>query len=154
VDEAVRWLSYTYLFVRMRKNPLVYGMTFDELRDDPELLAKRRELIVHAARKLDEARMVRFQEETGYLNITDLGRVASHFYIKYESVGTFNEYFRAQMTEAEIIAMIAKSQEFDNIKVCWEMACCVGRGVMPVVPRFLSLHYVRPAEAKIRSSNC
>lgn len=26
VDEAVQWLSYTYLYVRMRMNPLVYGI--------------------------------------------------------------------------------------------------------------------------------
>ena len=32
-EEAVRWMSYTYLFVRMRKNPLVYGIphTFREV---------------------------------------------------------------------------------------------------------------------------
>lgn len=27
VEEAVRWLSYTYLYVRMRANPLVYGIS-------------------------------------------------------------------------------------------------------------------------------
>lgn len=27
VDEAVRWLSYTYLYVRMRANPLAYGIS-------------------------------------------------------------------------------------------------------------------------------
>lgn len=26
VDEAVKWLSYTYLYVRMRANPLAYGI--------------------------------------------------------------------------------------------------------------------------------
>lgn len=26
VSEGAEWLGYTYLFVRMRKNPLVYGM--------------------------------------------------------------------------------------------------------------------------------
>ena len=26
VRDAVQWLGYTYLFVRMRKNPLTYGM--------------------------------------------------------------------------------------------------------------------------------
>jgi replicative superfamily II helicase len=26
IDEAVEWLSYTFLFVRMRKNPLLYGI--------------------------------------------------------------------------------------------------------------------------------
>jgi antiviral helicase SLH1 len=25
VSEGAEWLSYTYLFVRMRKNPMVYG---------------------------------------------------------------------------------------------------------------------------------
>ena len=32
VEEAVEWLSYTYLYVRMRKNPLVYGMKYAELK--------------------------------------------------------------------------------------------------------------------------
>lgn len=25
VTEAVQWIGYTYLYVRMRKNPMVYG---------------------------------------------------------------------------------------------------------------------------------
>ena len=29
VEEAVQWLSYTYLFIRMRANPLVYGIKQD-----------------------------------------------------------------------------------------------------------------------------
>jgi replicative superfamily II helicase len=31
VDEAVRWLSYTYLFVRMRINPQVYGINYQDV---------------------------------------------------------------------------------------------------------------------------
>lgn len=31
VEEAVMWLSYTYLFVRMRINPHVYGISLDEV---------------------------------------------------------------------------------------------------------------------------
>lgn len=31
IDEAVRWLSYTYLHVRMRINPREYGISFDEV---------------------------------------------------------------------------------------------------------------------------
>lgn len=27
VEEAVKWISYTYLYVRMRANPLVYGIS-------------------------------------------------------------------------------------------------------------------------------
>ncbi|CAI2189312.1 554_t:CDS:10, partial [Funneliformis geosporum] len=49
VDEGVRWLGYTYLFVRMKMNPLVYGMNYSERENDPELGKQRRELIVKAA---------------------------------------------------------------------------------------------------------
>lgn len=31
VKEAVNWLTYTYLAVRMRQNPLVYGITYEQL---------------------------------------------------------------------------------------------------------------------------
>ena len=31
IDEAVQWLNYTYLVVRMRKNPIVYGMSYNDL---------------------------------------------------------------------------------------------------------------------------
>lgn len=37
VDEAIQWLSYTYLFVRMRLNPTAYGITHAVLEQDPML---------------------------------------------------------------------------------------------------------------------
>uniref|UniRef100_A0A8B9HHQ3 Activating signal cointegrator 1 complex subunit 3 n=1 Tax=Astyanax mexicanus TaxID=7994 RepID=A0A8B9HHQ3_ASTMX len=83
VEEAVKWLSYTYLYVRMRANPLAYGINH---KMDPGLELYRKELVVEAGRKLDKARMIRFEERTGYFASTDLGRTASHFYIKYNTI--------------------------------------------------------------------
>lgn len=31
IDEAIEWLSYTYLFVRMRINPQEYGMNYADV---------------------------------------------------------------------------------------------------------------------------
>ena len=53
---------------------------------DPTLTEYRSELITDAGRKLDKARMIRFDERTGYFACTDQGRIASHFYIKYDTV--------------------------------------------------------------------
>ncbi|XP_066288135.1 activating signal cointegrator 1 complex subunit 3-like [Branchiostoma lanceolatum] len=117
VEEAVRWLSYTYLFVRMKANPLAYGISYTNAQKDPDLEDFRRELIVAAGRQLDKARMIRFEERTGYLHPTDPGRTASHFYIKHDSVQVYNEFLKPLMTESDILAMVAKSHEFDQIKV-------------------------------------
>ena len=49
IREASTWLSYSYLFVRMGRNPLPYGMTLEELAADPQLVAQRRSLLEGAA---------------------------------------------------------------------------------------------------------
>lgn len=41
VKEAMAWLSYTYLYVRMLKNPLPYGVSWQELTADPRLDGRR-----------------------------------------------------------------------------------------------------------------
>ena len=51
------------------------------------------------------------------MSCTDLGRVASHFYLKADSIVQFNEMFRNQMNEASIIDMMSKFGEFKNLQV-------------------------------------
>lgn len=117
VEEAVKWLSYTYLYVRMRANPLAYGINHKAYQMDPALEMYRKELVMESGRKLDKARMIRFEERTGYFASTDLGRTASHFYIRYNTIETFNELFNSQRTEADILSIVSKAEEFDQLKV-------------------------------------
>jgi len=117
VKEAVEWLNYTYLFVRMRKNPLFYGIPYEELENDRTLSKRREDLIKIHAKRLDKAKMIRFDERNGYLAATDLGRTASHFYIRFESIEIYNEKFLATVTEADLFALVSMSSEFENIKI-------------------------------------
>ncbi|KAF8138604.1 Sec63-domain-containing protein [Boletus edulis] len=93
VAEGVRWLGYTYLFVRMRKNPTQYGIPRETLEEDSYLLQQRAELI------------------------KDVGRIAAKYYIRHQSIEVFGTQFRAQMTEADILGMLSKSTEFDQIQI-------------------------------------
>lgn len=117
VSEAVNWLSYTYLYVRMRMNPQVYGINYQDVMEDQTLEQWRLKLITTAANALDKAKMIRYEPRTGSLSATDLGRTASHFYIKYDTVEIFNELMAPVMSEADALAMISKAQEFDQLKV-------------------------------------
>lgn len=117
VEEAIKWLSYTYLFVRMKLNFHDYGNTYETMQEDPNLENKRRELIDTAAKQLDKAKMIRYNLETGDLSATDLGRIASHFYLKYNTIEIFNDLMKPVMNEAGILAMISRSQEFEQLKV-------------------------------------
>ena len=77
---------------------------------------KRRDIIIEAARKLDHAKMIRFDERTGYLYATDLGRTSSNFYIKYDTVEVFNEMLKPVMNEGDILAMLSRASEFEQLK--------------------------------------
>uniref|UniRef100_A0A0E0KAG9 RNA helicase n=1 Tax=Oryza punctata TaxID=4537 RepID=A0A0E0KAG9_ORYPU len=102
VREACAWLGYTYLFIRMKTNPLVYGIAWEEVIGDPSLGSKQRAFIIDAARALDKAKMMRYDEKSGNFYCTELGRIASHFYLQYSSVEAYNEMLRRHMNESEV----------------------------------------------------
>ncbi|KAJ5715510.1 uncharacterized protein N7483_012691 [Penicillium malachiteum] len=116
VAEAVQWLGYSYLFVRMQREPRNYGIEFAELRDDPMLVQRRRTLIIQAARTLQKSQMIVFNEKTEDLKAKDVGRIASQYYVLQGSVEIFNEMMRARAGEADVLKMISMSGEFDNIQ--------------------------------------
>lgn len=116
IPEAVQWIGYSYLFVRMQRNPMAYGIEWAEIRDDPNLVQRRRQLAIQAARTLQQSQMVIFNETTEELRSKDIGRIASQYYIQQTSIDIFNKRMRPHSTEADILKMISESGEFDNIQ--------------------------------------
>ena len=47
-------------------------------------------------------KMARFDERSGNLYVTELGRVASHYYIRHASIVAYNELLKPRMSEAEV----------------------------------------------------
>ncbi|TMW66845.1 hypothetical protein Poli38472_011961 [Pythium oligandrum] len=117
LEEACEWLSYTYLYVRMVKNPLAYGLKYEDVQQDPTLLEKRKQLLIDAAEKLQQCRMIKILREKKrpvrldqaevaepedaaktLFAVTAMGRVASHFYIQHTSIQTFNDLLDTSKT--------------------------------------------------------
>lgn len=117
--EAARWLTYTYLYVRMMRNPLAYGISADQKADDPTLSMRCLELVKQAAKQLDESKMIRANLESGNLSAVSNGRVAAHFYIQEASIATFNERLEGSRasTDADLTRTICSATEFQNLKL-------------------------------------
>jgi len=131
LEEGAEWLSCTFLFIRMMLNPLRYGITHKELEADPYLLKRRAELIVVAARQLDSAKMSRFAlsaraaaamsarampDLQAPFGVTDMGRIASHFYIGYATIEEFNEHLKPSMNDEQALDLLCRASEFQQIK--------------------------------------
>ena len=116
IPEAVQWLGYSYLFVRMQRSPMTYGIDWAEIRDDPQLVQRRRKLAIDAVRTLQRSQMIIFNEVTEELRAKDVGRIASQFYVLQTSIEIFNAMMRPQASEADVLKMISMSGEFDSIQ--------------------------------------
>mmetsp|Transcript_18077 Transcript_18077/g.27114 ORF Transcript_18077/g.27114 Transcript_18077/m.27114 type:complete len:1635 (+) Transcript_18077:2-4906(+) len=117
MKEAIEWLGYTYLYIRMLRNPMGYGLSYKEREMDEHLYGHRRMLIRHAAKSLAESRMCSFDEKSGNFFSTHVGRVASHFYIHHESVETYNEMLKPYLNDQKLLTVLGNSREFSSIKI-------------------------------------
>ncbi|OAA47791.1 activating signal cointegrator 1 complex subunit 3 [Metarhizium rileyi] len=116
IQDAVQWIGYSYLFVRMQRSPTAYGIEWAEIRDDRTLVQRRRQLAIQAARTLQQCQMIIFNERTEELRSKDIGRIASQYYILHTSIQVFNTMMQPQATEADVLKMISMSGEFDNVQ--------------------------------------
>uniref|UniRef100_A0A7S0GP72 RNA helicase n=1 Tax=Micromonas pusilla TaxID=38833 RepID=A0A7S0GP72_MICPS len=115
--EAVSWLGYTYLYVRMLRNPNLYGVGVDALEEDPALEKRRADLVHTAAARLDKAGLCRYDRRSGALQATDLGKIASHYYISHGTVQAFNEHLKPSMGDIELCRLFSLAEEFKYISV-------------------------------------
>ncbi|KAL8243569.1 hypothetical protein R6Q59_009827 [Mikania micrantha] len=134
-DDGVDWLGYTYLFVRMIRSPGLYsvGQAYDE---DEALVQKRVDLIHSAATVLERAGLVKYDVKNGRLQATDLGRIASHYYITHNSMLTYSRHLQPAISTIELFRIFALSDEFKYIPVRQdeklELAKLLGRVPIPV----------------------
>lgn len=134
-DEGVEWLGYTYLFVRMLRSPGLYQVGAD-YEEDNALEQKRVDLIHSAAVVLERSNLVKYDKKTGKLQATELGRIASHYYITHSSMLTYNHHIQPSITPIELFRVFALSDEFKFIPVRQdeklELAKLLGRVPIPV----------------------
>ncbi|KAL3514908.1 hypothetical protein ACH5RR_027625 [Cinchona calisaya] len=115
--EACIWLGYTYLYVRMLRNPTLYGLAADALAVDNMLEERRADLVHSAATLLEKNNLVKYDRKSGYFQVTDLGRIASYYYITHGTVSTYNEHLKPTMGDIELCRLFSLSEEFKYVTV-------------------------------------
>lgn len=101
----------------MLKSPSLYGVGVDYLEDDPLLIQKRADIVHSAAALLEKCNLLKYDRASGKFTSTELGRIASHFYVTYNSMATYNQHLRPTMSTLELFRVFALSNEFKLIPV-------------------------------------
>jgi Sec63 Brl domain len=74
--------------------------------------------IIHsAAILLEKCQLVNYERSTGHFTSTDLGRIASYYYVTYNSMMVYNQHLRPTMSTLELFRVFALSSEFKLLPV-------------------------------------
>ena len=69
IRDAATWLGYGYLYVRMMRNPQLYGVPLDALDSDRNLFERRMDLAHSAAVILDKNNLIKYDRRTGNFQV-------------------------------------------------------------------------------------
>lgn len=117
IKDAVNWLSFTYLFVRMMKSPKIYNIPEEMKKEDPYLIKRRTDLIHSSALLLEKNGLIKYNVRSGEFSTTQLGKVSSYYYIKYQSIGTYNQYLNPNLNIIDLFRLFSLSNEFKLIPI-------------------------------------
>lgn len=126
LDDAVLWLSETYLYSRMlsllensdmKQYLQMYGLEYDLKKNDPKLLMHRKNLAYTALCTLDNRGLVIFDRNSGSIKSTELGRIASHYNCSSRSVKLFYDSINDHTSDIELFRIFSSSDEFKDIFV-------------------------------------
>ena len=115
VTEGAFWLKYTFLYQRMLKNPETYGLSRDEASNDQDLFKRRCDLIHSAAKLLEKNSLIKYDINKGEFISNNIGKIASFYYIKHNSMGIYNQNINENMNELDILRLFSLSEEFKLI---------------------------------------
>mmetsp|Transcript_18640 Transcript_18640/g.33689 ORF Transcript_18640/g.33689 Transcript_18640/m.33689 type:complete len:1614 (-) Transcript_18640:109-4950(-) len=126
--DALLWLKFTYLYIRMVRNPDRYGV-----KEDYPLEQLLIDLVHTAATQLDKLHLIKYDTSRDILSPTALGRVASQYYLRPASLATYDQHLKSSMGPIDLLRVFSLSQEFKFLPVREEEKAEVAR-LMERVP--------------------
>lgn len=108
-QQCIDWLTWTYFFRRILKNPKLYGCDNNDSKTIKQFLIK---LIDENIRKLRLHQCIHVSEDNTYAP-TFLGYLASFYYVKHETILHFS---KAQGSTLEhLLKTLSYAKEFEEV---------------------------------------
>lgn len=114
-EDAINWLGFTYLYVRMLVSPHLYKVPAHE--SDDSLVQYRNSLAHSALTVLHDENLIVYHPQTGKVESTEMGLIASYFYIRHTSMVSYSRNLSERSSQMDLFRIIAMSEEFKYLSV-------------------------------------
>jgi len=117
-QHCIDYLTWTYFFRRLTKNPAYYGLKNDIMGNIADSINKYlRQLVATTIDKLVRAGCVEYNKEDESLLPTTLGYLASFYYLSHETIKYLGEKLTSKTRIDELIGILSNAKEFAGLPV-------------------------------------
>eukprot|EP00455_Lapot_gusevi_P039579 TRINITY_DN443_c0_g2_i2.p1 TRINITY_DN443_c0_g2~~TRINITY_DN443_c0_g2_i2.p1 ORF type:complete len:1189 (+),score=464.92 TRINITY_DN443_c0_g2_i2:195-3569(+) len=113
VQDAVDYLTWTFLYLRLTQNPNYYNLQGVSHRHLSDHLS---ELVEATLADLEQSKCISIEDETELAPL-NLGMIAAYYYIKYTTVELFSSSLTAKTKRKALLEILANASEFDGVPV-------------------------------------
>lgn len=108
------YLTWTYFFRRLTKNPAYYKLKATSADFINNYL---KELVLDCIKKLQKAKCVEYNSEEEIVSPTPLGHISSFYYLTYETIEYLNQTLKAESDTDTLISVLSNAKEFYGLPV-------------------------------------
>ncbi|KAK4536374.1 hypothetical protein CDCA_CDCA08G2399 [Cyanidium caldarium] len=105
--EAADWLTHTFLYVRLLRHPVAYGVHAEEVPPgDEQLLAPRQRWCQQALQRLEAGGLIR-RSSSVEVEATERGRLVALFYLPLDAAEQYGQHLHDACTAPDVLHALA-----------------------------------------------
>ncbi|CAG8774274.1 2901_t:CDS:1, partial [Funneliformis caledonium] len=112
-EEAMKYLSYTYLYRRLHQNPAYYELKDAEFKTIDDYLS---ELFEKSMKELSLSYCINMDDDFN-VEPTSLGRLASYYYLSHKTIRLVRDHIKNDSTIRDILGILCNSDEYSELPV-------------------------------------
>ena len=113
-QNCIEYLTWTYFYRRLTKNPAYYKLASTKAEDLNDYL---KGMVNISLSKLTLSGCIEYNSEDETVNATTLGRLASFYYLSHETIQYMNTSLLSEVPISGLIAILANAKEFFGLPV-------------------------------------
>ena len=111
---CIDYLTWTYFFRRLTKNPAFYNVDITDANGVNNYL---KSLVERTLKKLEESKCIELDTDSDTIRPTTLGYLASFYYLSHETIKQLSDYLKTPRGVGELIDILSKAKEFAGLPV-------------------------------------
>jgi len=143
-QHCIDYLTWTYFFRRLTKNPAYYKLESTSAEGINQYL---RNLVNASLQKLLDAGCIDYEQSDESVMPTTLGHLASFYYLSHETLQFFSANIGPMLQIPALIAILSKAKEFSGLPVRHNEDV-LNEGLMRLVPHPVPKHDMESPHVK------